>query len=157
MAALVRVVKERSGVVSTEEAARPPARSTQRNSARSRAGSGNSISPRLHTTASKSPSGKERACPSSTAKETFGSPPRRRFTPSSIRGERSAAMTWPVGVARRPDRRRGGLGEEAGPGGDVEHAHARREAGHAQQGRGEVARDAAEHPVVGARVHVVEP
>ena len=101
---LRRVTGERSydlrvgpAAVPTETAARPPGRSTRRNSDRPRAGSGKNIRPRLQRTTSKLPSGKERACPSSTAIEQFPYRPRRSCALASIAGDRSAAVTCPVG------------------------------------------------------------
>jgi hypothetical protein len=81
----------------TETAARPPGRSTRRNSDRPCIGSEKNISPRLHSTASKFSSKNESACPSSTETETFGALLRRSRAFSAMAGETSAAVTWPVG------------------------------------------------------------
>ena len=95
MTTRTRLIGDRSGVVLTETAARPPGRRTRRNSERPRTGLGKYISPMLHSTASKPSAGKVRDWPSSTVKDTFGIPPRRSRARSTIAGEMSAATTWP--------------------------------------------------------------
>src|SRR5262249_42157111 len=60
-------------------------------------GLGKNIRPRLHKTASKLPSKNESACPSSTETDAFGALPKRSRALSTMAGERSEAVTWPVG------------------------------------------------------------
>ena len=91
MMASTRVTNARSGTVLTQTAAHRPLRKTRRNSDRPRAGSGNSMRPMAHSTASNCSSGKVSDLPSSMAMDTFGISLRRSRAPSSICGERSVA------------------------------------------------------------------
>ena len=127
----------------TDTAARPPGRSTRRNSERPRAGSGKNISPRLQTTASKVSSENERACASSTKTDIA------RFA------EALACLLGHGGgdiggrnVTGRADREEGRLGRKPRASSDVKDAHTPCNAGRAQNERHEVSRNVRKGSVV---------